>query len=274
MAVTIVDLCPAPERRRETFETNGVVIVPELFSQDDIALIRKTFTDQVEADPSYSRLDNHIASDDILSRYPRFVHPHRHPEKEAGAMSRKLMVDSRVMGVVNDLIGPAWGAQSMFYFKPPTARGQAFHQDNHFLRAYPESCLATWIAVDDADAENGGLIIYPGTHKYDLMCHGESDQSKYFNTSAVSNLPPHIQPIQTSLKAGDAMFFHGHIVHGSNSNSTKDRFRRSLIFHHCPKASREIYKFYQPLIDVDGEEKFIDPAEQGGPCGEAWTEEP
>ena len=67
------------------------------------------------------------------------------------------MTDRRILNVVQDLIGPAYGAQSMFYFKPPTARGQALHQDNLFLRAHPETCLAVWIAIDDCDGENGGL---------------------------------------------------------------------------------------------------------------------
>ena len=37
-------------------------------------------------------------------------------------------------------------AQSMFYFKPPGARGQALHQDNFYLRVKPGTCVAAWIA--------------------------------------------------------------------------------------------------------------------------------
>jgi len=36
------------------------------------------------------------------------------------------------------------------------------HQDNLFLQAHPETCIAAWIAVDDCDGENGGLKMVPG----------------------------------------------------------------------------------------------------------------
>ena len=262
--------------RREQYNRDGVILVPQLFNKDEIDHIRSVFTDQVEADKdnTFANHDQNIASDDILTKYHRFVHPHRHPDTEAGQIARTMLVDKRVMTVVEQLVGPAYGAQTMFYFKPPTARGQAFHQDNHFLRTHPEVCIATWIAVDDADAENGGLIFYPGSHQNGIMCHGEADQTEFFNPSQLVNLPKSLGKVQTDIKAGDAFFFHGQMVHGSGGNSSKDRFRRSLIFHHCPQASKEIYKFYQPLINSHGEEVYMDEADQGGPCGVEWSEEP
>ena len=92
------------------------------------------------------------------------MHPHRRPDSEVGAIALDLMLDERILDVVTELIGPALAAQSMFYFKPPTARGQALHQDNLYLQAHPETCIAAWIAVDDCDADNGGLAVVPGSH--------------------------------------------------------------------------------------------------------------
>jgi hypothetical protein len=47
-----------------------------------------------------------------------------------------------------------------------------------------------------------------------------------------------------------------------------------LIFHYIPQASKEVSKFYMPLIDADGKEVVIGEAPGGGACGEGWTEEP
>ena len=147
-----------------------------------------------------------------------------------------MIVDDRVMKVVQELIGPAYGAQSMFYFKPPTARGQAMHQDNRSLRAAPETCLACWIAVDDADGDNGGLLVIPGTHHSDIMCHdADADREDVYDSKQI-RLPPGLESVQTQLRAGDALFFNGSLVHGSHGNTTKDRFRRSLIFHYIPQV--------------------------------------
>jgi hypothetical protein len=119
----------------------------QLLPREEIDLIRKTFTDEVESvsvsgsgpgsgPVSGSTLahNDHVPADDVLARYPRFVHPHRHPETEAGRVARQYLVDERLVKVAESLIGDAYGAQTMFYFKPPGARGQAMHQDNWCVR--------------------------------------------------------------------------------------------------------------------------------------------
>jgi hypothetical protein len=73
------------------------------------------------------------------------------------------------------------------------------------------------------------------------------------------------------MRAGDVLFFHGSLVHGSLPNTSTDRFRRSLILHFVPQASVEISRFYLPLVDpLTGADVTIDEATGGGPCGEVW----
>ena len=143
------------------------------------------------------------------------------------------------------MVGPAYAAQSMFYFKPPTARGQALHQDNIFLQAHPETCIAAWIAIDDCDGENGGLRVVPGSHRYEIICPDEADPDESFTSTEIT-LPEGMSTVQTELAAGDILFFHGSMVHGSGPNRSSDRFRRSLIFHYVPVDSTEIATVLQP----------------------------
>jgi ectoine hydroxylase-related dioxygenase (phytanoyl-CoA dioxygenase family) len=161
----------------------------------------------------------------------------------------------------------------MFYFKPPGARGQALHQDNTFLRAHPETCLAAWIAVDDVDAENGGLAVVPGSHKTELVCPEPADLTESF-TSVEVPVPNGMRKVQTRMRAGDVLFFHGSVVHGSRPNTSGDRFRRSLIFHYVPEASSEIAAFYNPLVRPDRRSTTLSEAIGGGPCGDYATAEP
>ena len=130
---------------------------------------------------------------------------------------------------VESLIGPAYASQSMFYFKPPGARGQALHQNNWFLQVSPETCIAAWIAIDDADEKNGSLREVPGTHKESVICHVAAEPSLSFSKDAIPPLPADLIPIKTRLNEGDVFFFHGSLVHGSLPNTTSDRFRRALI---------------------------------------------
>jgi ectoine hydroxylase-related dioxygenase (phytanoyl-CoA dioxygenase family) len=127
--------------------------------------------------------------------------------------------------------GPVSGAQSMFYFKPLSARGQALHQDNLLLQASPKTCTA-WKAINDIDAENGGLQVVPGSHNYNLVCpESEMANAEKSFTNVGVRLQDGMETSQTVRKAGDVLFFHGSMVHGSGSNYSQERMRRSLIFH-------------------------------------------
>jgi phytanoyl-CoA hydroxylase len=256
----------------EIYRRDGIVQVPQLLDDAEIAQLRSVFMDQVAADHSLA-IDDGVPDDDPLARFPRFVHPHRRTDVEAGRLSLELILDSRILDVVTALIGPALGAQSMFYFKPPGARGQALHQDNTFLRADPETCLAAWIAVDDVDAENGGLAVVPGSHTTELVCPEPADLSESF-TNAEVPVPDGLHRVQTRMRAGDVLFFHGSVVHGSRPNTSADRFRRSLIFHYVPEASTEIAAFYNPLVRPDRRSTTLSEAIGGGPCGDYAEAEP
>jgi phytanoyl-CoA hydroxylase len=265
MTHLVVERAHAAER----YKTDGVILLRQLISPAEIQKIRDVFMEQVESDRSLG-FDDSLSEDDVLARYPRFVHPHRHPEVEAGRLARQLMTDHRLFDVATDLLGPAYAAQSMYYFKPPTARGQALHQDNLFLQAHPETCLAAWIAIDDCDAENGGLIVIPGSHKIQILCPEDAADPEESFTGATIPVPEGAARVQTEMKAGDVLFFHGSLVHGSRPNRSTHRFRRSLIFHYIPQASVEVAKFYLPLITSAGDEVLISPVAEGGPCGEGW----
>ncbi|MBO0804807.1 MAG: phytanoyl-CoA dioxygenase family protein [Nocardiopsaceae bacterium] len=266
---TTVQPVPASKATKASYDRDGVIQVSGLLGADEVSTIRDAFMDQVARDHAELGARDNLAPGDILSRYPRFMQPHRRPDLEVGRISRRLMTDRRLLGIVEQLIGPAFGAQSMFYFKPPTARGQAMHQDNYFLRAHPETCLAAWIAIDDCDAANGGLSVVPGSHTMEVACPEVADADESFTTGLVRP-PAGMDAAQTTMCAGDVLFFHGSMVHGSLPNTSADRFRRSLIFHYVPQASVEIAQFYLPLVAPDGSEHAIPPARGGGPCGEGW----
>ncbi len=252
----------------DEYARNGVVQVRSVLTPDEVAEIRAAFMAQVEHDRSLGH-DDHVPDHDVLARYPRFVHPHRRLDLPVGRIARRLMLDPRLIGQVADMIGPPLAAQSMFYFKPPTARGQALHQDNLSLRTHPETCIAAWIAIDDCDGDNGGLTVVPGSHRYELVCPGEADMDESFSSGEIK-VPDEMEKLQTEMTAGDVLFFHGNMVHGSGPNRTADRFRRSLIFHYVPQSSVEIATFYNPLLTPFGDEVTVAGSADGGPCGEGW----
>ena len=146
--------------------------------------------------------------------------------------------DPRLVGIAESLVGDQVQlCQTMIYFKPPGARGQALHQDNQYLRKYP--IIAAWVALDDCDEENGQLVMVPRSHQQGILPWRFADTSASF-TNGETVLPPESKEVGITMKAGDVIFFGGFTIHGSHPNRTTDRFRRSLSIHYYAAHTQEL----------------------------------
>ena len=258
------------------FHRDGFIVIRGLFDITEIQEIRETFMTMAKDGPVPGLSDmprtaavapaGGTPPADPLARYPRMMHPHKHPDKPVGPVAMKFMRDARLHPILIELFGEEpFACQSMFYFKPPGARGQDLHQDNFYLRVKPDTCMAAWIAVDDADEGNGGMMCVPQTSSLDIACPERSDPSLFFTTEHVEP-PEGLRPEHVRLKAGDVLFFNGSVIHGSTPNASQDRFRRSLIFHYVPASTQEMSKFYE-AYDFAGQRQPVALNEDGGPCG-------
>lgn len=251
------------------FAQDGYLVARGLFSPDEVGAIRETFMQQAANGPVEGLSDGHYQHcdpSDPLHFYPRMMHPHRHLDKPVGPLSLRYLLDPRIYELLSALMDEEpVAAQSMFYFKPPGARGQDLHQDNFYLRVQPGTCYAMWLAIDDADEGNGGMRVVPGSHRMEIACPETADPALYFTTHHVP-VPKDLQAVPVPLQAGDVLFFNGSVIHGSLPNSSRDRFRRAFICHYVPKASAEVSRWYR-CIDFDGNPAEIPDATGGGPCG-------
>jgi phytanoyl-CoA hydroxylase len=253
----------------DDYRRAGFHIARQFLSPAEVGVIRDTFTRMGENGPvpGLSGNDGRLTPGEPLYRWPRMMHPHRHADKPVGPLALRYLLDRRVEAVLRDLLDDEpIAAQTMFYFKPPGARGQAFHQDNFYLRVRPGSCMAAWLAIDDADQENGGMVVVPGSHTMDVVCPEKSDASQFFTTEHVET-PPGLQKHPADLRAGDVLFFNGSLIHGSYPNRSPERFRRALICHYVPESSVEVAHWYRPLLRFDGTVVEKQNATGGGPCG-------
>ncbi|WP_020614923.1 phytanoyl-CoA dioxygenase family protein [Paenibacillus daejeonensis] len=256
-------LATLTEEQKRQFENEGFLIVKGLFTSDQLEDIKSEFKTLSENSvPGYFEPDISPENSDPLKRYPRVMHPHRFNEK-----AKNYMLHEPVLQVLHDLYEEeALAAQSMFYYKPPGARGQALHQDNFYLKVEPGNCIAAWTAVDAADENNGGLLVVPKTHDYDIVCPDAADAKESFTTHYVK--PPKDQKaVPVVMDAGDVLFFNGNLIHGSYRNRTQDRFRRAFICHYANASATQIGQHYQPLYRPDGSEVRLIENPDGGPCG-------
>ena len=194
------------------------------------------------------------------------MQPHRWDET-----SLQWMIDARLNDWMTSILGrEPYAVQTMFYFKPPGARGQALHQDQFYLRVDPGTCVAAWMAIDRCDEENGCLRIVPGTHDIPVLCTVDADTDVSF-TDVTVELPPGFEPVPLIMEPGDVLFFNGQLVHGSYPNSSNDRFRCALIGHYIVGEAEAVSKWYHPVLHMDGSEVELGVSEYGGPCG-VWVD--
>ena len=265
------------EKQMAEFERDGFTIVRGLIPAAEATAIREAFMDMGKNGPveglseiRRGKIDGTTGGydpADPLAFYPRMMHPHKHPELPVGPIAMKYMTDPRIEAVLSQLMGePPFAVQTMFYFKPPGARGQDFHQDNFYLRVKPGTCMAAWIAIDDCDAENGGMMCVPDTGDYAIQCPEKSDPRLYFTTEHVA-IPQGKTAVLPIMKPGDVLFFNGQTIHGSGPNTSTTRFRRSLICHYVPQSTAEMSKSYD-VYDFAGKRiTHVKPNNEGGPCG-------
>jgi ectoine hydroxylase-related dioxygenase (phytanoyl-CoA dioxygenase family) len=249
------------------FDEQGYVVFKNLFTPEEVASLREHFM-RLRAAGSYpgdfAGID--LGSADPLKRYPRMIHMQRWDEA-----SLRWLLDARLRDVLTLLLGrEPYAVQTMLYFKPGGARGQALHQDQFYLRVQPGTCIAAWMALDPCDEANGCMRVVPGSHTWPILCPTKADTSQSF-TDVTVPLPEGQRVDPVIMDAGDVLFFNGQVVHGSFPNTTPDRFRRALIGHYIAGDAAQVAEFYHPALRMDGTEVSLDASQGGDRCG-VWVD--
>jgi phytanoyl-CoA hydroxylase len=252
---------------KEQFDRDGYVIGRGLFGPAEVDELREHYM-TLRRRGRYAGDEAGVAasSRDPLRKYPRMLQMHRWDD-----VALRWLLDTRLRDELIDLLGAEpYAVQTMLYFKPPGARGQALHQDNFYLKAEPGTCVAAWMALDRADTDNGCLLVVPGSHRWPLLCTEKADVKLSF-TDVTVPVPDQWAAVPVLLEPGDVLFFHGALVHGSAPNVTTDRFRRALIGHYIEGAAEQVAEYYHPALRMDGTPLDLGVSEGGGVCGE-WVE--
>ncbi len=250
------------------FAELGYCVVSGLFSETELQEIENFFEEYRHVGGKVFDGGNGYEEIDPSQRQLRAMHPHHYSRK-----ALEWLVNPKVAAVLERLLGkPALGAQTMYYYKPPGAKGQGMHQDNFYLLAKPATCIAAWTAIDSADVNNGCLWVVPRSHQRGIYCPEEgAERWLNYGDSHITKFPRDEKPVAVPVKRGETMFFGGNLIHGSGPNRTTDRSRRTFIGHYIDDASEQISKFYHPIFNMRGEVvSHVPAADGGGPCGDGW----
>ena len=218
----------------KAFHEDGVLVVRDLIKQDEIQELLDHTVDIMEGKVvipgQIEPPDDSATTEEIGRRYVRIHQLHFHLE-----IHERYLLYPPILDVLEVLIGPdIMAMQTMLFLKAPGQEGQGFHQDSYYIPTYPETLCGAWIALDDADEENGCVWFVRGTQHEPVYRQAKNvshDDAEVNSLGAIADRYPN-QEFPAVLQAGDVAFFGGKIIHRSHSNRSKDQRRRAFVSHY------------------------------------------
>lgn len=215
------------------FQEHGYAVIRRVFAPDEVARLHAE-SERIRAQAAaYQRsfrsgnfitvVDNGIVR---AALWPALISP----------ICDAIRTDARMLAIVRPLIGSTLRSlTSQFHWKPPGSPvGVNFHTDRANRTPAPEyrdidtSFVQTGLAVDPMVAENGPLLVVPGSHRRAQVLmdasgnYGTGDAGREIVTQG-GYREEDLLPLLAA--PGDVVLWHPDTIHGSdlNRHATLDR---------------------------------------------------
>ena len=223
----------------EAYERDGFILLEQLFDRGQLARWSRRFEDLVLGKvPAPEAL---VVMKDVM-----VVKGAVEPPTPLHAINKILSFEDDpvlweypsaepLLAAVRDLVAPELVTISSNVFnKPPGVDGRhPLHQDLRYFALRPaDKIVGTWTAIDRTTRENGCLAVVPGSHRTQLLEHGNPDwEHVNFGFFAASDVDPEAR-VHVEMAPGDTLLFHPLLLHGSGQNRSTG-FRRAISTHYA-----------------------------------------
>lgn len=113
--------------------------------------------------------------------------------------------------------------------KQPAFSSQTnWHRDTRYWHFNNKYLINAWFALGDEREENGGMLVLPGSHRWDVNADALSD-AQFLIDDHPSNQARLSLAEQVDLQAGDCLLFSAHCFHAAGANKTENA-KFSLVF--------------------------------------------
>lgn len=221
------DLLSVTPEQKKFFDENGYLIVPSLYSPEEIAEMREEFHKLI------TKTENrpHNMSYSLMPPAEGYEIDPFNPKNVDGMMDQTLandywfdqFTDPRVVSTMVDLLGPNIDFHNgKVRNKPPGfVCTQSWHQDFPYERHTKPDLAAAITYLDDTDFEAGATEVLPGSHL-------KGEWPTYNGVCIADDLVPPDEPVVLSAKAGDVVIIHVLVVHRAGHNFT-NQARHAII---------------------------------------------
>lgn len=143
----------------------------------------------------------------------------------------------------------------------PVGTNQRAHSDTiHFDTAPPDRMCGVWLALEDTDAANGPLTVWPGSHRLPRLRPAAlglrptyDDHPRYEDAKAAQLAAAGIAVRALHLRRGQAVVWHAHLAHGGAAVTDPARTRLSQATHYVTPPC----EVWQPMLSPAGERRRL-----------------
>ena len=210
------------------YNENGYLVIEDVIAKDRCDYFLKLFVD-------YAKKTGNVD----LRETPQI---HRHIPK-----TLELMKNKNVVAIIEGILGgESVGLQSVSGFKKPGTPSAKHawnpHQDGTYIDIDEDKYVSGDIALDDHLEDSGILYVYPGSHREGILPFEPNksfdEKSNQNPGNRVIDIPNKYKKIPLHLKKGSLLSFHGNVIHGSYSNTSKTNWRPLLLMAFMRKGEK------------------------------------
>ena len=192
----------------QEYNDNGYVAPIEVLTKDEAFEIRKEI-------------------ENIETKWPdQFKGAGRNYVHMISPILDKVCHNPKILDAVESIIGKnILICGTTLFIKNPYEKGfVSFHQDATYIGLEPHNWVTAWLAITDANEENGCMRMWSGSHKDNIKHHEQKyDEGNLLTRGQTVENVPLDETTPLVLKAGQMSLHHPTIVHGSGLNKTNDR---------------------------------------------------
>ena len=258
-------------QQQDSFEKNGFLVIHNVLDDKDLTPLERDYAalldQRCEALHQQGLIHDNFAEHNFAERYARTLTAYPQciddfnislplingpvdPDTYRAHFSEAvfgLQRNDKILDLVESLIGPEISSSPVqqMRIKPPqkalsdenvshsNAGTTTWHQDT--VAVLPEADnteqITVWIAITDADEENGCLASIPGSHREGAHPHESGDIAR--EPTVPKSIIAGRQGVSLPIKRGGVILFHKQNIHCSRPNRS-DRMRWSLDIRYHP----------------------------------------
>lgn len=218
------------------FHKSGYLVVENILSSSELDYYRSTYEqfldNRIDASGFRSDLGGFVEDDKPIvtkERITQIMLPSKlMPELLDGGLHRKTKAIARkLLGEDMDL-----DFDMLIDKAPGSDTPTPWHQDCAYWISMPDIRAAScWVALDDAEKNNGCMWYVPGSHLFPVRPHRPAGKGG----GALECDAQESEGVAVEIKSGSCVWHHGGTLHYSRGNTTNKR-RRAFITNFRPAA--------------------------------------